>query len=135
MLCLVFLVCALRTNVVFVIIFFTLVLVFGFLTAAYWLLASDYTGNAVMAGKLVQASISNPNCLLTRKQLESGTTRFVTNFDLKYQAAGAVAFVTCMCGWWIFVAIMLAVMDFPFAIPVGDLSRVIKGASEKTRQV
>lgn len=36
-------ICALRTNVVFFLIFFTLVLAFGFLTAAYWYGAKGYT--------------------------------------------------------------------------------------------
>ncbi|MDI1492706.1 MAG: hypothetical protein OHK93_004488 [Ramalina farinacea] len=46
-------------------------------------------------------------------------------------ASGAFAFVTSLAGWWIFCAIMLASLDFPFSLPVGDLSRVIKGASER----
>jgi len=38
-----------------------------------------------------------------------------------------------MAGWWIFFAIMLASLDFPFSIPVGDLSHIIRGASEKKK--
>ena len=49
-LCLVYLICALRTNIVFLVIFATLVLAFGFLAGAYWQLAQ---GNAVLGGKLV----------------------------------------------------------------------------------
>lgn len=118
-LCLVYLICALRTNLVFVGIFFTLVLAFGFLTAAYWYTAD---GNAVLAGRM---------------QI----------------AGGACSFVTCLLGWWIFMAIMLAALDFPFQIPgkyllaewplarscaddpypVGDLSSMIKGASERQK--
>ncbi len=52
-LCLVFLICALRTNICFVFIFITLLLAFIFLTAAYWLLAMDITGNANTANKLI----------------------------------------------------------------------------------
>ncbi|KAJ9156727.1 hypothetical protein NKR23_g1125 [Pleurostoma richardsiae] len=103
-LCLVFLICAFRTNICFVFIFFTLLLAFSFLTAAYWLLGSNYEGNAAMATKMVKA-------------------------------AGASAFVTCAFGWWIFFAIMVAVMDFPFAIPVGDLSNVVKSATQKNGEV
>ena len=47
------------------------------------------------------------------------------------QAAGALTFITSMAGWWIFFAIMLASLDFPLAIPVGDLSHIIKGASTR----
>ena len=121
-LCLIYMVCALRTNVVFVLIFASLVPAFGLLTAAYWNLAK---GNTSAAGT--------------------------------YQiAAGACTFFTCCCGWWIFSAIMLASLDFPFQLPgmslsqcsactyfvrsntnihltVGDLSTVIKGASEKKK--
>ncbi|KAF7559289.1 hypothetical protein G7046_g4862 [Stylonectria norvegica] len=49
------------------------------------------------------------------------------------KGGGACAFVTVLGGWYILIAILLAVVDFPFQIPVGDLSRVIKGKSEKNR--
>jgi len=32
-------------------------------------------------------------------------------------AAGAITFVTDMLGWWIFFAILLASLDFPFQLP------------------
>lgn len=82
-LCFVYLICSLRTNIVFVAIFATLVVAFGLLTATYFQLAN---GNAVLAGRL-------------------------------QVAAGAFCFITCLCGWWIFAAIMLAALDFPFQIP------------------
>jgi hypothetical protein len=50
------------------------------------------------------------------------------------KGAGATLFVTCMAGWYIFFAIMLAALDFPFGIPVGDLSTVIKGASARMKE-
>jgi succinate-acetate transporter protein len=82
-LCFIYMICALRTNVVFVIIFASLVPAFGLLTAAYWSLAKGNTASAET-----------------------------------YQiAAGACTFVTCVCGWWIFSAIMLASLDFPFQLP------------------
>jgi uncharacterized protein len=83
LLCFIYLILALRTNVVFVLIFFTLVCAFCLLAGGYW---QTSNGNAVLAGKLVQAG-------------------------------GAFAFVTCACGWWIFFAIMLAALDFPFQLP------------------
>ncbi|KAF2455069.1 GPR1/FUN34/yaaH family-domain-containing protein [Lineolata rhizophorae] len=100
LLCFVYFICALRTNVVFVLIFFTLVIVFCILAGAYW-------------------------------QTSNGNTALASRLQI---AGGAVAFVTCACGWWIFVAIMLAALDFPFQVPVGDLSSVIKGASERQRE-
>lgn len=80
---LIYLVCALRTNLVFVIIFFTLVPAFSLLCAGFWYIA---------LGNVTRAS----TCII---------------------AGGAFAFVTCMCGWWIFFAILLAALDFPFQIP------------------
>jgi len=99
LMCFVFLVCSLRTNLCFVVIFFTLVVAFSCLAAANWHAA---LGNAVVAGKL-------------------------------QVAAGAFAFVTCADGWYLFAAIMLAALDFPFSLPVGDLSRFIKSATQRKR--
>jgi len=57
LLCLIYLIAALRTNIVFVVIFATLVPAFGLLAGAYWQLAQ---GNAEMGGKLVIVSDSKP---------------------------------------------------------------------------
>ncbi|KAK4548213.1 hypothetical protein LTR36_010082 [Oleoguttula mirabilis] len=98
-LCFIYMICALRTNIVFVMIFATLVPAFGCLAGAYWQIA---LGNAPYATTLLLV-------------------------------AGALTFITDMCGWWIFFAILLASLDFPFQLPVGDLSHIIKGASEKAK--
>ncbi|PMD52940.1 uncharacterized protein K444DRAFT_647042 [Hyaloscypha bicolor E] len=82
-LCLVFLICSLRTNIVYVVVFTTQVAVFGLLTGMHFQLAS----------------------------------------------AGVVMLVSTMAIWWIFFATMLEALDFPFQIPVGDISWMIKGAS------
>ncbi|RDL33622.1 uncharacterized protein BP5553_07990 [Venustampulla echinocandica] len=107
-LCLVFLICSLRTNVVFVVIFFTLVIAFGLLAGAYW-----QNANSIM--------YEDPSAAALAGRLQ------VT--------AGAILFITALSGWWIFFAIMLAALDFPFQIPVGDLSTVIKGYSERMKAV
>lgn len=60
-LCLVFLICALRTNIVFVLIFISLIMTFSFVTGAYWALAADYNGNAGFATKLLVVSPSTPS--------------------------------------------------------------------------
>ncbi|KAJ9620642.1 hypothetical protein H2203_007851 [Taxawa tesnikishii (nom. ined.)] len=99
LLCLVYFICSLRTNITFAIIFLTLIPAFGCFAGAYWQLAN---GNAALAGKLI-----------------------VT--------AGALTFITDLAGWWIFFAIMLAALDFPIQLPVGDLSGLIKGATEKKK--
>ncbi|KAI4595958.1 hypothetical protein KJ359_006250 [Pestalotiopsis sp. 9143b] len=98
----IFLLCSVRTNVVFVIIFLSLTMCIGFITGAYWQLAKDYAGNAAFAGKLLVA-------------------------------AGACSFVTTAGGWWLLLVQLLASVDFPFNLPVGDLSTVIKGASDRKR--
>ncbi|KAF5868757.1 putative plasma membrane protein [Botrytis fragariae] len=105
-LCLIYLVCSLRTNVVFVIIFFTLVVAFSLLTSVYW-----HTANGIGNNDATRLALAN------RLQI----------------AAGATLFVTSLAGWWIFFAIMLAALDFPLQIPVGDLSTLIKGASEREK--
>lgn len=118
----IFLICSLRTNLVFVAIFFSLWFCFMLLTAAFWTLAKDFTGNAKLAQKLtVVCALSFSLCMKTMKLTCS-------------QAGGACGFVTCMAGWYILLAVLLAIVDFPIQIPVGDLSTVIKGKSEKERQ-
>jgi succinate-acetate transporter protein len=82
-LCLIYLICSIRTNLVFFLIFFTLVPAFGLLAGAFLHAAK---GNAGIAVKC-------------------------------QEAAGAFTFVTCMCGWYILLAIMLASVDFPFDLP------------------
>ena len=40
-------------------------------------------------------------------------------------------FVSAAAGWWILFALVFASVDFPIQLPVGDLSHIIKGTSEK----
>ncbi|MCJ1279235.1 hypothetical protein MMC21_007059 [Puttea exsequens] len=103
--CFIFLICSLRTNAVFFLIFFSLVCAFACLAAAYWNLGLAYenAANTMAAARAAKLVV----------------------------AGGAFTFVTSMAGWWIFFAIMLASLDFPFSIPVGDLSHIVKGASQK----
>ncbi|KAF2824487.1 hypothetical protein CC86DRAFT_56302 [Ophiobolus disseminans] len=98
-LCLVYLICSIRTNLVFFLIFFTLVPAFGLLAGVFF---NNSLGNVAAAAKC-------------------------------QEAAGAFAFVTCLLGWYILMAIMLASVDFPFDLPIFDLFGVIKGASEKRK--
>lgn len=96
----IYLVCALRTNLVFVAIFLGLLLTFVVLTGAYWQLA---LGHVEMAQRL-------------------------------QVAAGAFGFMATLAGWWIFFAQMLASVDFPIQIPVGDISHLITPLSERVKQ-
>ncbi|KAL1968304.1 hypothetical protein VTN77DRAFT_2139 [Rasamsonia byssochlamydoides] len=97
LLCLIYLICGIRTNIVFEIIFLTLTIAFGLLAGAYWQQAN------------LNTALSN-------------------NLQI---AGGAVLFVTCLAGWYLFFVQMLASVDFPYTLPVGDLSRVVKGRRER----
>ncbi|CAG9985068.1 unnamed protein product [Clonostachys byssicola] len=92
----VYLICALRTNIVFVTIFLSLLPAFSMLTAAFWLQAEDFEGNAAKANRM-------------------------------FVGAGASLIVTCAAGWYMLVAILFEIVDFPIQLPVGDLSSVFKG--------
>jgi uncharacterized protein len=96
----VYLICSLRTNAVYVMIFVTLCPMYCCLAGSYW-----------------QAAQGNQSAAL---MLQHG--------------GGALAFVSCLLGWYLFLVLLLAAVDFPMNLPVGDLSRVIKGASETGRR-
>ncbi|RMD44087.1 hypothetical protein DV735_g944, partial [Chaetothyriales sp. CBS 134920] len=97
-LCLLYLIVSLRTNVVFVLIFTLIIPVFGLLTGYVW--------NAAL-GKVHESLL---------------------------EAAGALAFVVSLLGWYLLFVQLLASVDFPLNLPVGDLSRVIKGGSERAKR-
>jgi uncharacterized protein len=97
-LCFVYFIVALRTNIIFVLIFLLLIPAFGCLAAVFW-----YAAQGVAA-----------------------TTLQTT--------AGALTFVICLLGWYLFFVQLLAAVDFPLNLPVGDLSRFIKGASERAKE-
>lgn len=44
---------------------------------------------------------------------------------------GGCAFVVAMLGWYIFLVQILASVDFPYELPIGDLSTVVKGGTER----
>ncbi|KAI9893259.1 MAG: hypothetical protein M1814_000387 [Vezdaea aestivalis] len=98
-----YLICALRTNIVFVLIFLGLTLDFVFLAA-------------------VDFKSAHRNA--------APTTNDVSALQM---ATGALCFATVIPGWYIFFAQMLASVDFPLSLPVGDLSHIIRGASEKEK--
>jgi len=94
-LCFVYMIISLRTNVIFFLIFLLLIPTFGLLAAFFF----GHGANATLA-----------------------------------VAAGACAFVICLLGWYLFFVQLLAAVDFPLNLPVGDLSRFIKGASERKQK-
>lgn len=97
LLCFIYMICALRTNVVFFLIFVFLVPAFACLAAAYWTLAQ--VAEATIAGNTIEAA-----------NLTASVNKLLV-------AAGALTFVVDACGWWIFAAILLASLDFPFSLP------------------
>ena len=113
LLCLVYLVASLRTNIIFVIIFATLVIAFGLLAGAYWQIAQ---GAAALGGRLVIVSCSRT----------WNDTRIVAWLTI-FQTAGAFLWVTCVAGWYIFAAQILACVDFPLALPVVSFGMILDG--------
>ncbi|KAJ5539708.1 hypothetical protein N7513_008040 [Penicillium frequentans] len=85
---LIFLICATRTNVVYTLIFLSLLLVFLLLSGAYWDLGE---GNAVVGERCVKG-------------------------------AGAALFVASLLGFYLLIAQLFESMEFPFHLPVGDLT-------------
>lgn len=98
LLCLVYLIVALRTNLIFVLIFALLVPAFGCLAGVFWKAAQGITATTLQT------------------------------------TAGALTFIVCLLGWYLFFVQLLAAVDFPLNLPVGDLSRFIKGASERAKE-
>ncbi|KAK9479555.1 GPR1/FUN34/yaaH family-domain-containing protein [Lipomyces japonicus] len=94
---LILLICALRTNIAFVLLFVCLEATFLCLTIGFFLLSEGkfaHGNNVVKAG-------------------------------------GAMALATGLVGFYIFLVLMLVTVDFPFLLPVGDLSHLMKGYQEK----
>ncbi|MCJ1301792.1 hypothetical protein MMC08_004593 [Hypocenomyce scalaris] len=98
---LIFLICSLRTNVIYFIVFLTLV-------TGFFLEAGEYF--EIGAGDMAAA----------------GTLRV---------GAGISYFISVGAGWYILLAQMLAALDFPFSIPVGDISMMIKPASLRAERL
>lgn len=88
LLCALYTVASLRTNVAFVLVFFPLTFAFGLIAAAHF-----HTG----VGELTRAAN-------------------------EFKAAGGFAFVTGLAGFWIDISLILKAVDFPFEVPVFDLS-------------
>ena len=99
LMCLIYLICSLRTNLVFVVIFTGLMMLFAVLTGSYWNAAIGSTA-------------------LAQQQ------QFV---------AGGFGMMATSAGWWIFLAQMLASVDFPVQLPVGDISHLITPFSARVK--
>lgn len=97
-LCFIYLIVSVRTNVCFFMIFLLLVPAFGCLAGYFWNAALGSTSTTLLL------------------------------------SAGALTFVVCLLGWYLFLVQLLAAVDFPLNLPVGDMSGLIKGASERQKE-
>ncbi|KZV94847.1 hypothetical protein EXIGLDRAFT_834682 [Exidia glandulosa HHB12029] len=96
-LCALYTVVALRTNVPFVIVFLSLTISFPLVAAGYF---QTGMGNTDAASRL-------------------------------FVAGGVFAFVVSVAGFYIDVHLLLAAVDFPFNIPIFDLSAVVRGRTSR----
>ncbi|KAK7509525.1 uncharacterized protein IWZ02DRAFT_150385 [Phyllosticta citriasiana] len=71
-------------------------------------------------------------CLLAGAYWQTSNGNLDTARHLQ-KAGGAFAFITICAGWWILFAILLVALDHPLQLPVGDLSHIVKGRSEKRK--
>jgi len=95
-LCFLYLIVSLRTNVPFVVIFLSLTVQFELLAAGYF---------HIGIGDTVRAAV-------------------------EIKAAGACGFIVSLMGVWIDLHFMLEAVDFPFNVPLLDLSKVVKGRGD-----
>lgn len=107
---LIFMICATRTNLVYTLIFLSLLMVFLLLSAAYWTLGE---GRAAVGGRCVKV-INTPLSQACRYTESSLTALFS-------QGAGAALFVASLLGFYLLIVQLFEVMRFPFHLPVGDL--------------
>ena len=98
-LCFLYMIAALRTNICLVIVLFCFCITFPCLTASYF-----YAANGMLA--------------------IAKTTRVV---------GGAFSFIASMVAWYLWFSLILESVDFPVTLPVGDLSKYVKGKSDKAK--
>nr|MDZ8059463.1 GPR1/FUN34/YaaH family transporter [Nostoc sp. EkiNYC01] len=98
-LCFIYTVAAVRTNILFVLIFAACVGAFGCLAAFFFEIAQGADAHG-----------------------------------LQY-TAGVLTFIASLLGWYLLFAQILAAVDFPLNLPVGDLGGFVKGASERGKSL
>ncbi|KAL1979774.1 hypothetical protein VTN96DRAFT_5202 [Rasamsonia emersonii] len=64
-------------------------------------------------------------------QLANGNVQLAHRLQI---TGGSFTFVTIIAGWYLIFVQILAAVDFPLALPVGDLSHIIKGRSDKAEK-
>lgn len=116
----VYVVCALRTNVVLLSALVVLVVGFCLVAASYF---HNAVGNIAMGHNLHIVRPTDPRSI---PSVHTNTTQ--------NQAAGALVFVISLLIWYLFIVQMLEAVDFPITLPVGDLSTVVPGKSQRMRR-
>jgi hypothetical protein len=72
---------------------------------------------ALFAATFFQLSVGNPAHAATLEK-----------------TAGGLTFALCLPIWWIFIAQIFEAVDLPLTIPVGDLSTVVLGKTQKAKR-
>ncbi|KAH8203510.1 hypothetical protein TruAng_002258 [Truncatella angustata] len=77
-------------------------------------------------------------CVVSALSFLTGANWQISNGDEilaeKLTVAGGAFFLgACACGWWCLASILLTAVDFPYHLPLGDLSGIVKGRSELRR--
>ncbi|KAL8372496.1 hypothetical protein RB595_002023 [Gaeumannomyces hyphopodioides] len=109
---LLFLVCSLRTNAVFVVVFAALTATLGSLTASYFLLSAA-------------APIRDGGTVIVTAAAAASKAQ-AASFSV---GAGVCALVASLAAWYLLASILFETLDFPFKLPVGDLSVWIRAGS------
>jgi uncharacterized protein len=116
LLCFIYMIAALRTNICLVLILFTFVLAFPCLAASYFDAARGELG---LSSTLRIAGGGEFHSLLLFLAAANDCTAF--------------AFSGSVIAWYLWTSMIMESVDFPIALPVGDLSKLIKGRSEKNK--
>lgn len=118
-LCAIFLVASIRTNIIFFLIFLLLVP------------CCKTIGNPLQRRQKL-------TCLSTVSCLSASffaVAHGASDSALTFQHAGAGLLLgVSLLGWYIFFALVLLSVDFPLCLPLGDLSTVIRGRGDQPKQ-
>ncbi|KAA8897613.1 GPR1/FUN34/yaaH family-domain-containing protein [Sphaerosporella brunnea] len=102
------------------------------LLSLFFLICSVRT-NIVLVILFVAATISFPLSAAAdwhKGQAGAPNMRLINNLET---GSGACCLIISMCGWYALLGSLFQSVDFPCELPMGDLSTVIKGASERKR--
>jgi len=99
-------ICAFRTNLIFVLVFASLEIALALAAT------SNFYGATGDIGTRLQTGIGG-------------------SYHFYRVLAGIFGFIAAIFGWYQLLGLMFEMVDFPIQLPVGDLSRHIKGYSER----